>query len=393
MVSPSSVRLAAALALGALLGAGFAVGSRADGARDPTPWTSSSRTRGPWTWDLPLGFPVPRVPADNPMSRAKVELGRHLFYDPRLSGGGEMSCATCHQQARAFTDGRARSVGETGERHPRGAMSLANVAYAPSLTWADPDLASLEAQALVPLTGTQPIEMGAGGREPEILARLAADSTYRDLFAASFPDVEEPIAWPRVTAAIAAFERTLISGGSAYDRFVFLDLPFTEPAKRGMALFESLGCEACHGGFTFAGTAVWRDSEDAEPLFANTGLYNLLDADGKPGAYPADNTGRMAHSRAPSDMGSFRVPTLRNIAVTAPYMHDGSIATLEGVIAHYAAGGRTANRHKASRLRGFEISAAETADLVAFLESLTDRAFLTDERFGDPWLADRPPTR
>lgn len=339
----------------------------------------------PWSWDLPFGFPVPRVPADNPMSWAKVELGRHLFYDPRLSGQEQMACATCHQQARAFTDGRARSVGETGARHPRGSMSLANVAYLLTLTWANPGLEALEDQALVPLLGTEPIEMGAGGREDEILARLAADPIYRELFAASFPDTDQPIAWPHVSASIAAFERTLLSGDSAYDRLVFRDLPMSASATRGMKVFEDVGCIACHGLFTFTGTAISQDSEDAEPLFANTGLYNLLDSDGEPGAYPADNPGRFAHTGEVADMGVFRVPTLRNVAVTGPYMHDGSIATLEGVIAHYAAGGRTANRYKSRQLEAFQITPEQTADLIAFLDSLTDHAFLTDRRFANPW--------
>jgi len=140
-----------------------------------------------YDWRLPSTYPEPQVPAHNPMSDTKVELGRWLFYDTRLSGNNTMSCATCHIQALAFTDGKNRSVGSTGTVHPRNSMSLVNTAYASRLTWANPSLDRLEDQALTPLLGDNPVEMGMGGHEAEIAALLASDEKYRRLAEASFP--------------------------------------------------------------------------------------------------------------------------------------------------------------------------------------------------------------
>src|ERR1700689_152268 len=164
-----------------------------------------------YAWNLPRNFPRPDVPATNPMSEAKAELGRHLFYDTRLSGNGTQSCATCHEQERAFTDGRARAVGSTGEVHPRGSMSLVNVAYAAALTWGNPSLTRLEDQALVPMFGTHPVELGLSKDEPGLLERLRAESRYQALFAQAFGGDGEPFSLDHVTQALAAFERTIIS--------------------------------------------------------------------------------------------------------------------------------------------------------------------------------------
>lgn len=350
---------------------------------------------GPWTWHLPPGFPEPVVPPDNPMSAAKVELGRHLFYDRRLSGNRTQSCATCHEQARAFTESRATSLGSTGEAHPRGSMSLANVAYSPVLTWANPAQRHLESQALVPMFGENPVELGMTLGEAELPARLRADPTYRRLFAEAFPDEADPYTILSVTRALAAFERTMLSGNAPYDRANHGDpAAMSDAAKRGQELFfgERLECFHCHGGPTLNGPMAFVGKGFTEVEFHNTGLYNL-DATG---SYPAENTGVFEHTGDPEDMGRFKAPTLRNIAVTAPYMHDGSIATLDGVIDHYAAGGRTIatgahagigrdNPHKSSFVAGFELTASERADLLAFLESLTDSTFLTDPRLADPW--------
>src|SRR5262245_31300893 len=169
-------------------------------------------------WTLPARFPTPRVPPNNPMSDAKATLGRFLFYDPRLSGNGTQACATCHEQARAFTDGRAQAVGSTGEVHPRGSMSLVNVAYAATLTWADPTV-RLEDQALVPMFGTQPVELGLTKDEPTLMARLRLEPRYRTLFAQAFSTDADPFSLEHVTQALAAFERTIISARSPYDRY------------------------------------------------------------------------------------------------------------------------------------------------------------------------------
>lgn len=348
---------------------------------------------GAWDWDLPAHFAPPVVPEDNPMSAEKVALGRRLFYDTRLSANGTQSCGSCHVQALAFTDGRARGLGSTGEVHPRGAMGLTNVAYNSRLGWANPLLARLEHQALLPLFGETPVEMGMAGLEALLLGRLEGDAVYPAAFAAAFPEDPAPSV-AHVVEAIATFERTLISADSPYDRFVAGDTgALTASAQRGLALFmsERLECFHCHGGFNFTGSLDHEGLPTPEVAFHNTGLYNV---DGQ-GAYPADNPGVLEVSGEPADMGRFKAPTLRNIAVTAPYMHDGSIATLSEVLDHYAAGGRelTSGPHagdgaasplKSELLAGFLLSPEEKVDVLHFLEALTDEGFLTDPRFSDP---------
>lgn len=387
--SVGAVARAAVLAIGWLSGA---VGLGAVAAL----LTAASQPAGQYQWDLPPGFPMPRVPADNPMSAAKVELGRHLFYDRRLSGNETISCSTCHIQAFAFSDPRPRPIGITGEVHPRSSMSLANVAYAPVLTWANPTQRRLENQALVPMFGETPVEMGLAGKEAVLLDRLRAEPRYQALFPAAFPGDRDPISVPNVTRALASFQRTLLSGRSAFDRYQAGDTAALSPAaRRGAALFNSerLECFHCHGGFNFTGSMDFEGKGFPEVEFHNTGLYNI---DGR-GGYPAPNTGVHEITGNPEDMGRFKAPTLRNVEVTAPYMHDGSIPTLEEVVEHYRTGGRTiaSGPHAgvgadsplvSPFVPGFAITDQEKADLIAFLRSLTDRSFLEDPRFADPWV-------
>ena len=354
----------------------------------------------PFAWDIPTPFPKPPVPADNAMSAAKVELGRRLFYDRRMSVNGAQSCASCHRQELAFTDGLARAVGTTGEMHPRGSMSLANIGYSPALTWADPVTTALEAQALVPMFGTEPVELGLRGMEGRFLAVLQRDSVYQRLFSRAFPESSpagDRYTIANVVKAIASFERTMVSMRSPYDRYRYGGEPnaLSESARRGELFFFSGqrgGCFQCHGGWNFSGAVRYDGGPAVEPSFFNTGLYNLAGAT----SYPARNTGIHRVTRRPEDVGKFRPPTLRNIAVTAPYMHDGSIATLGEVLDHYAAGGRTiaagpyagvgrANPNKAPNVHGFAMTAGEKRDVIAFLESLTDSAFLRNPALGDPW--------
>jgi cytochrome c peroxidase len=348
------------------------------------------RAEEAWRWELPAGMPPPPVPADNPMSSRKVELGRRLFYDTRLSQNGAASCATCHQQARAFSDGRARALGATGELHPRSAMSLANVAFNARFGWEDPETASLEAQALIPMLSTAPIELGMAGNEARILEALRRDRLYAREMPRAFPGAKRDWDLSHVRKAIAAFERTLISARSPYDRAVYGDErgALSPAARRGLRLFTSpeLACSSCHGGPTLGG---------ADVAFHNTGLFNL---DGR-GGYPPSGPGLFGRTRVPSDMGRFRAPSLRNVALTAPYMHDGSVATLKDVLAHYARGGRNLTRegdpsalgprspHQSERVRGFRLRADDEAALLAFLAALTDDAFVTDARFADPFAA------
>ena len=367
---------------------------------------SSERATGPsipsgdpgaFQWELPDGFPLPLVPADNAMSDAKVELGRRLFYDTRLSGNGAFSCSSCHRQANAFADARNLPFGSTGQAHPRNSMSLPNVAYQVVLGWATTETRRLEDQALIPMLGKNPVELGLAGREAEMLDRLRAVAVYPPLFRAAFPGDRSPFTLDHVTRAIATFERTLVSGDSPYDRYRRGNTSaISEAAKRGEALFtgDRLKCSQCHTGVMFTNAARWAGGPGpADPEFFNNGLYNI----GGTGTYPAPNTGLHAITGVASDMGKFKVPSLRNIEVTFPYMHDGTVATLSDVIDHYAAGGRTiasgpnagtgtANPYKSALVGGFAISPAEKADVIAFLRSLTDSTFLTRARLSNPWI-------
>jgi cytochrome c peroxidase len=343
----------------------------------PSADASSAAT---YDWQLPPGFPRPVVPLDNPMSSAKVALGRRLFHETRLSSTGRYACASCHQPELAFTDGRSHALGATGEPLKHGAMSLTNVAYDPTFTWSDARVHSLELQMRQPLFNEHPVEMGLTGARRRAVAALSADPAYRELFAAAFPRDRAPISMDHIIKSIAAFERTLISGRSPFDRYVFDDdrSALTDAAKRGMTLFFStrVGCAQCHSGINFSGPLRYEGQRRANALFANTGLY---DVDGR-GSYPAKDRGLIDVTHRATDMGKFRVPTLRNVALTAPYMHDGSLASLEEVIDHYARAGRKSPRQD-SRLRPFLLAPGERADLVAFLHSLTDREFVDDPRF------------
>ncbi len=290
------------------------------------------------------------------MSQAKVRLGERLFFEPRLSVTGRYSCASCHDPARAFSENRPRAVGATGEVLQHNALALVNVAYNITYGWSHLRVRSLEAQMLEPMLNEHPVELGLKGREAALTAQLAADPQYLADFAAAFPECASPVSFTHVVQAIASFERTLISGGSPFDAYVFggEHAALSSEAKRGMALFYShrIGCSGCHSGFNFAGN--WRDAQGAtgRPAFANDGT-----------------------SAAP-----LRVPTLRNVALTAPYMHDGRYATLEDVLGHYSDAGRRRGAAPDARLPRAALTAAERAALIAFLDSLTDPEFIA--RFG-----------
>ena len=348
----------------------------------------------PYAWNLPAGFPVPVVPADNPMTKEKVELGRRIFYDKRLSKNETQSCASCHKQEIAFTDGLPRGIGSTGSVHPRSAQSLANVGYSPTLTWANPLLVSLERQAQLPIFGEDPVELGTTST-PDLEARFAAVPLYVDLFGKAFPGDPKPITVANLLKALASFQRSLVSATSSYDRWARGDATaVSDAAKRGFALFhaEKFECFHCHTAPMFSDHATWVGKAFTDRPYHNTGLYNI---DGN-GAYPVPNTGVEGVTRIPSDMGRFKAPSLRNVAVTAPYMHDGSIATLEEVLDHYVAGGRTiasgpnAGVGSASPLKDplivpLTVTPQERADVIEFLKTLTDDAFLHDPAHSDPW--------
>ena len=294
---------------------------------------------------LPPGFAPPPIPAGNPQSPAKVELGRRLFAEGRLAVDGHTSCAVCHQPGRAYTDGRATPRGATGSSLPRNAPTLYNVAYLPRLGWASTASTSLEAQMPTPLLGTHPVEMGLAGRDVEVLKILDADSGYKSAFEAAFADDAQPVSIANLIKAVAAFERTLISGRSGFDRYVFDDdrRYMSAAARRGMALFYGprTGCGECHSGLQFSNGQL-----------APSGIRSA-------------DAGLALETAKVADKGRFRVPTLRNVALTAPYMHDGSLPTLAAVISFYNRGGHPPRKPLA-------LTRGEQQELLAFLESLTE---------------------
>jgi cytochrome c peroxidase len=350
-----------------------------------------------FTWNLPPGFHAPPVPSDNPMLPAKVELGRYLFYDLRMSVNGLSSCGTCHIQRYGFTNQLPVAIGATGQSHPRRVMPLANVAWFASFNWANPTVTRLEDQSVTPLFNDHPIELGLNRTDDKFLKIVATDPIYVKLFPAAFPGEPAPYSFAHIRYAIAAFERTLISGNSPYDRYRYGhdENAISPAAKRGEDLFFHMpyGCSHCHGGFTFGGITVYQSADPGAPSgFVNNGLYNVAGRF----SYPADNLGLYEYTHNPADVGKFKPPSLRNVVVRAPYMHDGSLKTLDDVLDHYAHGGRliaevpnagdgSKNPNKSSFVSGFTLTPQQRADLKAFLESLTDEDFLTNPKFSNPW--------
>ncbi len=349
-----------------------------------------------YAWDIPEGFPRPAVPPDNPMSAAKVALGRHFFHDERLSGNGRQACASCHRQAHAFSEPRARAVGSTGERNRRNTLALVNVAYNDTLTWAHPGMRTIERQLLVPMFGDDPVELGIAGREDEVLARFRDDARYRELFADAFPG-ERTLEFTHVVDALACFVRSLVSFESPFDSFAYAgqDDALGPAARRGLEHFfsERFECHHCHGGFNFTQSTTHERVAMAGSAFHNTGLYNV----GGANAYPPEDQGLHDLTGEPADRGKFRAPTLRNVALTAPYMHDGSLPDLGAVLDFYAGGGRDvpsgaragdgrANAYRSQFVRGFAMTSAERDDLLAFLHALTDPRFATRPEFASPFL-------
>ncbi|MEM7641536.1 MAG: cytochrome c peroxidase [Pseudomonadota bacterium] len=286
---------------------------------------------------------------------------------------------------------------ETGQMHPRNAQPLMNLAWLPQLTWADPTLTTLEDQIHIPIRSERPVELGVNdGNAARVLGGLTADPGYAPMFAAAFPDEPNP-GWDHVVQSLASFLRTMTSFDSPVDRYAQGDgAALTPPARRGLALFgdDRFECHQCHSGPTM--TVSYVDAETppgAEPgMFFTNALYDL---DGT-GAYPEGNQGLYEVTGDPRHRGLFRPPSLRNIALTAPYMHDGSLETLEEVLDHYASGGRPrdgADPGKVMRghehrhggpIRGFAMTEEEKADMIAFLTALTDDGFVTRSDLADP---------
>jgi cytochrome c peroxidase len=359
--------------------------------------TAQAASASSFSWNLPARYPLPVDPINNPISEAKFQLGRHLFYDKRLSGNGTQACASCHEQALGFSDGKALPTGSTGEVLARNAQGLMNSAYNATQTWANHSLVNLEQQALIPLFGESPVEHGiTDANKDEVLQRVRDESTYQNLFAKAYPELGDPIDFANIRNAITSFVRGMVSFDSPFDRFEQGDSnALSASENRGRRLFfgEELECFHCHGGYHLSDSTLDSSMSFVERPFHNTGLFNIAGT----GDYPPDNTGLFELTGDPSDMGKFRAPSLRNIELTAPYMHDGSVASLEEVLDIYAAGGRVIasgpnagdgrlNPFKDGFVSGFAMSAQDKQDVVAFLKSLTDESFITNSRFSNPWI-------
>ncbi len=325
-----------------------------------------------------------------PDSGALETAGRYLFYDTRLSFNNTKSCASCHAPQWAFTDGYRRSITATGQNVLHNAPSLLNIALHKRFDWANPAVTSLETQHQRPLFSTQPVELGAGNHQSEIVQLLRQDTLYQRLFAAAFPGQSGSFDFEHIVSAIAAFVRSLQSLESPYDHYLAGDSnALSYSARAGLQLFSTLHCNTCHGGLYFTNATL---TASTDSLYFNTGLYNVNNTH----RYPADDNGLAAFTLLQKDDGRFKVPTLRNVAATAPYMHDGSVATLPEVIDLYGAGGRLTttgplagngrlNKYKHPLLQSFTLTPLQKQQLIDFLYALTDSAALQNPAFQSPF--------
>lgn len=302
--------------------------------------------------DVPPGFPAQSFPSDNLPTPERTALGKVLFFSTEFSSDNSISCASCHRPELAFTDGRGVSPGVAGRMGTRNAPSLANVGYLPYYL-REGSVPTLEMQVLVPIQEHDEFDMNILA----VAERLKSDTVIARLSMQAYERTVDPFV---ITRAIACFERTLVSGRSRYDAYAFggQTSALNAAEARGMRLFFSdrARCHSCHGGFVFTNHA-----------FTNNGLYAVY----------AD-PGRYRLTKVESDRATFKTPSLRNIAVTAPYMHDGSLRSLEAVVAHYNSGGFN-HSNKSSLIRPLNLTEQEQQDLVSFLQTLTDENFIAND--------------
>ena len=297
---------------------------------------------------MPAGLEPIDWPADNPYSRNKAELGKLLFFDARLSPDGSVSGASCHSPRHAFADATSVSTGFHGQRGARNAPALINAAFSMDFFW-DGRAGTLEDQIKGPVAN--PLEMASS--PTAATTKIQAIGGYKPYFQRAFGDPQ--VSWPRISQAIATFERTLVSGNSPYDSYqAGGKAALTDAQIRGLHVFRDSRCNVCH----------------AAPYFTNGTFANL--GVGSDKANP--DTGRYAVTHDDHDWGTFKTPTLRDIALTAPYMHDGSLATLEEVVDLYDRGG-IPNRNLDNRIRPLHLGAQQKQDLVAFLQSLSGQGW------------------
>ncbi len=331
------------------------------------------------------------------VNEEQVKLGRYLFFDRRLSINNTRSCGTCHNPEFAFTDGYKRSLGAYADLHQRNTQPVFNLSYLKYLTSADSTLHFADQQMNNPLFNQHPIEMGVAGNEETILQKIRTDALYPALFATAFPGQQNAITFQNIITSISTFMYTIKSDQSPYDAYRNGDTnALSSEAKKGMQLFFSpaLKCRTCHGGFNFSSPSLTNGKGDTLFYF-NTGLYNLNDSNN----YPGYDQGLFEHTRQSGDMGAFRVPTLRNLAFTGPYFHDGSAATLEEVLSVYENGGRTVTRglykgdgrkniYKHPLISGFRLNSQQRKDLVSFLLHLSDSSVIINPAYVNPFNED-----
>jgi len=305
-------------------------------------------------FELPKGFPAITFPEDNAYTKARWELGKMLFYDNVLSLDSSINCGSCHKASLAFSDNVALSDGVKSRPGTRNSPTLANVAYHPYYT-REGGVPTLEMQVLIPIQEHNEFAFNivkAG-------ERLAKDSQYVAMSQRAYKRAPD---YYVITRALANFERTLISGNSPFDKYTYQgqNEALNEVEKAGMELFFSkkTNCSSCHSGFNLTNYA-----------FENNGLYESY-----------EDNGRMRLTNNAEDEALFKVPTLRNIALTAPYMHNGSMATLKEVIDHYNKGGKE-HHNKNKLVKPLKLTEQEKGQLIVFLESLTDQQFITEEKF------------
>lgn len=293
---------------------------------------------------LPMGFDSMSIPENNQFSQARVNLGQRMFFDKSLSIDSSISCATCHVPEKYFTDGHMKSIGIDSQIIMRNSPSLFNVGYQPYFL-REGGVPTLEMQILVPIQEHKEFNFNI----VDLAERLRTDSSYVLEAKRAYNRKIDPFV---ITRAISCYERTLISGNSPFDRYQFLGdkKAISKDAKAGYALFNSnrLKCAECHSGVLFTNNAL-----------VSNALYEVY-----------EDSGRARLTRKVEDRGVFKVPSLRNVAMTGPYMHDGSLQTLEEVIDHYAKGGER-HENKSKFITGFTISELEKRQIIAFLESLT----------------------
>lgn len=317
---------------------------------------SKDESVGGWNYlsNIPKGFPIPEIPIDDFPTEAKIFLGKRLFYDPILSSDSTKSCSSCHMAHLAFSDSIALSEGIKQRIGTRNAPSLSNVVYQKALL-REGGLPSLEMQVLVPIQEHNEFDENI----LNIVERLNNSPTYVALSNSAFNRNPDPFV---ITRSIAAFERTFLSGNSNYDKYTYQGklLSLTQVEKNGMDLFfsEKTNCSSCHSGFLFSNLS-----------FENNGIYAEY-----------NDPGRKRLTLAEEDEGKFKVPSLRNVEITSPYMHDGSFKTLESVIDHYNSGGFY-HKNKNKLIRPLNLTNIEKSELIAFLKSLTDREFINNQLF------------